>query len=162
MNFFPGSLLVYCAAFIFSGPAFADTVIDVKYDTKVKRLRPSPVEGTGGGKVKMILHENGKIDDVIESIGTKTRTDRNKNTRLGRTGSETTYKVIDKNTILRTFRSRTHTWEVKITVAGKICNADVKYTLLPGQTEFAIFSPSLGVLAYYSDVTPTNIQCSIQ
>ena len=152
------SLILLCAA----SPAFADVIINVKYDTQVKRIRPSPVEGTGAGTVKMVMHENGKIDDVIESIGTKTKTYQNKNTKLGREQSQTTFKVIDKNTILRTYRGETFIWEVKVTVDQKTCKAEVTYTLLPGQTEFKMFSPSLDKDAYYSEMRPTNIQCTIE
>ncbi|MDB5636838.1 MAG: hypothetical protein JWP51_1746 [Bradyrhizobium sp.] len=147
------------ASSVFAAPG--DTAISVKYKTHAKRLRPKPVEGDGAGNIHIVLHANGTVDDVVEGEGKNAKKWELKNRKLG-AHKGTRYRVIDEHTIERTFDERTFDYKVRIIVDGKSCKADVSYTLHPGHTEFVAYSPELGVMAYYSELKPFDVECKIE
>lgn len=139
-----------------------DTAISIKYKVHTTRIRPQPAQGDGAGNLKIVLHANGEVDDVVEGEGKNPKQWQLKKRKLGAHKSGAQYRVIDRNTILRTFADKTHIYEVRIAVDGTSCKAEVKYTLKPGHKEFEMYSPQLGTRAYYRDLTPFDVQCRIE
>jgi len=139
-----------------------DTNIHVTYKVASTRVRPSPIEGDGSGSLRVILHADGKVDDVVEGEGKYAKRWEMKDRKLGPQDSGAQYRVIDRNTIVRTSSSPTHTFTVRITVSGTSCRANVTYTLKPGHREFEVYSPQLGTAAFYSKLSPHSISCRIE
>jgi hypothetical protein len=157
--------LVCSVVILLPAVAFAETGdvhISVKYKTHAVRLRPKPVEGDGAGNIKIVLHTNGTVEDVVEGEGKNPKKWELKTRRLGNQKTGAQYHVIDRNTIERTFDNKSFTYAVKITVDGTSCKADVSYALKPGQKEFITYSPELGVTAYYSQIKSFDIDCKIE
>jgi hypothetical protein len=152
--------MTVCFSPVYATPG--DIGISVKYKVHSTRVRPNPAQSDGAGNLKIVLHANGDVDDVVEGEGNNPKQWQLKKRKLGAHKSGVQYRVIDRNTILRTFADKTHIYEVKIAVDGESYKAEVKYTLKPGQKEFEIYSPQLGALAYYSDLTPFDVQCKIE
>jgi hypothetical protein len=151
-------MLSASAAYAASG----DTLIAISYKTHAVRLRPKPASGDGAGAVRIVLHANGTVDDVVEGKGKNAKKWEMKSRKLGAQKSGAQYRILDKNTIERTFSDSTFLYIVKIMVDGKSCKADVVYTLKPGQKEFVMYSPDLGKRAYYSEVKPFDVDCRIE
>ena len=156
-----GLLLILFATAADAAPG--DTVITINYKNKAVRVRPQPTEGVGEVSLHIVLHANGTVDDVVEGKGKNAKKWELKKRKLGAHKDKSAkYRVIDANTIERTFADRNFVYAVKIVVDGKSCKADVGYTLDPGQKEFNVYSPQLGKLAYYSEIKPFDIQCKIE
>jgi hypothetical protein len=139
-----------------------DIHISVRYKTHAIRLRPKPVEGDGAGNIKIVLHANGTVDDVVEGEGKNAKKWELKKRSLGVHKAGVQYRVVDRNTIQKTFADGTFVYDVKVVVDGNTCKADVSYTLKPGEKEFVTYSPELGVKAYYSQLKPFDIDCKIE
>ena len=139
-----------------------DTNIYVTYKVASIRVRPAPIEGDGSGNLRVVLHADGKVDDVVEGEGRYSRRWEMKDRKLGPQESGAQYRVIDRNTIVRTSSGPTHIFTVRITVSGKSCRADVAYTLKPGHKEFQVYSPQLGTAAFYSKLAPHSVSCRIE
>jgi hypothetical protein len=96
----------------------------------------------------------------MTSSRARVRTRRNelKKRSLGVHKAGVQYRVVDRNTIQRTFADGTFVYVVKVVVDADASKADVSYTLKPGENEFAAYSPQLGVKAYYSQLKPFDIE----
>jgi hypothetical protein len=143
--------------------ASEDTHIAIKYQIRSTRVRPTPAQGSTTVNIKIILHANGTVEDVIGAEGDKPKQWELKSRKLGHHATGAEYRVIDKNTIVRTFADpKTHVYTVRIAVNGSSCKADVTFTLKPQQTEFAVYSTKLGTTAYYSQLEPFDTECKIE
>lgn len=141
--------------------ATGDTFITVTYRVATVRIKPQPGTGVGDAKLRMVLHANGTVDEVMEAQGKYPKKFENKN-KLGTPKGAVHYRVLDKNTIERIAPGKTFVTSVKVVVDGPSCKADVAYTLKPGEKEMVIFSTGLGVMTYYSELKPFDVQCKIE
>jgi hypothetical protein len=143
--------------------ASEDTHIAIKYQIRSTRVRPTPSQGVTTVNIKIVLHANGTIEDVVGVEGDKPKQWELKSRKLGHHATGAEYRVIDSNTIVRTFADpKTHVYTVKIAVNGSSCKADVTFKLKPQQKEFAVYSTKLGTAAYYSQLEPFDIECKIE
>jgi hypothetical protein len=158
-------LVLVCLGLLLASVSFAatsDTFIQVKYKTHAIRIRPKPVEGDGAANIKIVLHANGTVDDVVEGEGKHPKTWELTKRPLGNHKTGARYRVLNENTIERTFDGKTFAFKVRITVDGKSCKAEVSYTLNPGEKEFEAYSPELGGMAHYSALRPFDVECKIE
>jgi len=141
-----------------------DTNITVSYKVWSVRLKPQPVKGDGAVALRVVLHADGTVDDVLEAKGGKnTKTYENKDRRLGsKRDFVAQWRVIDANTLERKTIDTTFDLTVKVMVDGKKCKADVGYTLHPGQKEYVVYSPQLKQMAHYSELRPHEVRCKIE
>lgn len=153
---------ILCIAALSSTPVLADANIYIDYRVYSVRTRPKPVTGYGAASINIVLHDNGTADNMIHARGKNPRTYETTNRALGPQKSGTQYRVIDQNTIERTFDDKTHTYIVNVKVAGKTCTATVSYKLKPGQKDYEAFSSELGVMAHYSILRGEDVTCSIR
>lgn len=143
--------------------ATGDTVISVTYKVDTVRIRPEPAKGAGEGELHVVLHADGTVDDVVWGKGKNAKKWELKKRKLGsRSGKSAQWRVIDANTLERTFVDPAHVSKWKIVVDGKSCKAEISYTLKPGRKEYIFFSPQLGKTAYYSEAKPFDVQCRIE
>jgi|EndMetStandDraft_4_1072995.scaffolds.fasta_scaffold411024_1 hypothetical protein len=144
--------------------ATGDAMISVSYKVKAVRLRPQPNAGVGAVSVRVVLHADGTIDDVVEAKGGKnTKKWEMKDRKLGeRKDFSAQWRVIDASTLERRSAEATFDYNVKVVVSGKACKADVSYTLHAGQKEYVTHSAELDRLAYYSELRPFDVKCNIK
>lgn len=140
-----------------------DTVILVSYKVNSVRVRPEPVTGVGEATLRVVLHADGTVDDVVEAKGKNAKQFELKKRKLGsHKDTSAQWRVINANTLERTFTDPASFAKWKITVDGKTCNAEVSFTLKPGEKEYIFYSPQLGKTAYYSEAKPFDVQCKIE
>jgi len=143
--------------------ATSDTVIAINYKVNTVRIKPEPATGVGEGALHVVLHADGTVDDVIEGKGKNAKKWELKKRKLGNHKDKSAqWRVIDANTIERTFVDPAHVSRWKIVVDGKSCKAEVSYTLKPGHKEYIFYSPQLGKMAHYSEIKPFDVQCKIE
>lgn len=143
--------------------ASGDTNIAVKFKVHSTRVRPTPHEGVGSTNIKIVLHANGTVEDVVELEGKKPKQLELRSRRLGYQVTGTEYRVIDHNTIVRTVAgAKTHIITMSVVVDGSSCKADVTFALKPGQKEFETYSTGLGTVAYFSELKPFDVECKIE
>jgi hypothetical protein len=144
--------------------ATGDTAITVTYKVRAVRIKPQPNAGVGKVALHIVLHADGKVDDVVEGkAGGNTKKWEMKDRRLGsHKDMSAQWRVIDANTLERKNIDGSFDYIVKVVVDGKTCKADVAYALHAGQKEYITHSVQLNQIAYYSELKPFDVQCKIE
>lgn len=143
--------------------ASADVNIHLEYTTHVYRVRPKPGTKTSTLKSDIVLHPDGRIEENLQHLGRHLRTELIKNQKLGdNPASILQFRVIDENTISRTFDDGVLSGVTKIAVDGKTCKATVELKMNPTLKEYQDYSTELGEKAYYRDLKVLQAKCTIR
>jgi hypothetical protein len=127
--------------------------VQVSYVIQSERLSPSPQMTHGHYSQSFVLHENGTVERRGHSNG-RFGGDKFTTTRLG---SE--LKVVDQNSLTRTWSVGAQRRTLLITVNDNSCNATIS---ISGPSEFNGFSTELGQPARYRNASVESIRCNIE
>ena len=73
--------------------------------------------------------------------------------------SQTNWRVLDDNTLVRTWNRAQHVETIRVTVSGNTCQATIAYELKPGFKEYQTPSIRDGRPLYFSSFAAQNITC---
>ena len=146
------------ACFAATNSAMAATKIRIDYSYSNERIRPNPQPVHVSNSFDITLNEGGGVSEEINRRGGKA-TDRFKaGTRLG----QGQWNVISANQLRRTINQPQSTLVVNVTTSGNSCNADIKWILKPGFTEYKFKQIRDQSWAFFTAPKISSITCNIQ
>ena len=145
---------VFSAFFFLSfSPAAAqatDTHIHVSFTLTQERVTPPPIVVHPHVSIRLVLHENGTVDDHAEVPGKDF-------TNAGRLGGGR-FRVVNEHTITRSWSIGAQQRKLTITTQGRSCTADLA---ISGANEFLAYAPYLKKDAVFRNAQVRNITCEI-
>ena len=138
-----------------------DTNIHIVYKLDIYRVRPEPGQKKPTVTVDIVLHKDGRIEDRFFIAGPKPKPSNSKQ-RLGSKDSIVQYKVVDTNTISRTYDNGVLWQKITVKVDGKACNASIEYKLNSTLKEYEDYSVELGRMAVFQEPKVVSTQCGIE
>ena len=153
-------LLSTCFLFALAPGVSAEAAtIKVSYTYVNDRIRPNPQQNLRiTNSFDVNLAESGKItEDITRSAGPFADSLKFK-AKLG----DGQRDVISENQLRRTFDQLQSTLVLTITVNGKSCTLEPKFTLKPGFTEYQFRRITDGTLAFFTEPKIQSTNCTIQ
>jgi hypothetical protein len=74
-------------------------------------------------------------------------------------GNQSSWRVLDDNTLLRTWTRAQHVETMRVTVSGNTCKATIAYELKPGFKEYQLPSIRDGRPLYFTALSAKDIAC---
>ena len=74
-------------------------------------------------------------------------------------GNQSSWRVLDDNTLLRTWSRAQHVETMRVTVSGNTCKATIAYELKPGFKEYQLPSIRDGRPLYFTALSAKDIAC---
>jgi hypothetical protein len=131
-----------------------DISIHVDFVVRQERISPEPKIVTPTIQLHFVLHEDGSADEASHTGG-KHPFDAKRTSKLGQH-----LKVVNANTIKRSWKVGAQTREITITTEGQSCTA--KAEIKNGAGEFKSFSTDLNTTALYRNSTVESTTCKIE
>jgi len=142
------ALLMPCSA------QAADTVVRVRYVIAQERIRPEPKVVRATVFVRLILKDNGEVEDHAVARGKYSRSSDHR-AKLG--GDR--IKVIDAHTITRTTHVGNQTLVLTVKTEGSGCAASLD---ISGPPEMVARSIDLNTMATYRNTRIESMDCTIE
>ena len=114
------------------------------------RIAPTVYDGPFQATFALVLDERGGVSERYDLSGRYGKKNQKTETKLGGTGSTTTYRVVDENTIERVVTWADHSDIFTVKVAGKTCS--LSFEQRKSGPTFKSFSTGLGVMATYTSM----------
>lgn len=150
--------LTAVASFALAGSAVAATKIRIDYSYSNQRIRPNPQPIHVSNSFDITLNEGGGVNEEINRRGGKA-TDRFKaGTKLG----HGQWNVVSANQLRRTINQPQSTLVVNVTTSGNSCNADIKWILKSGFTEYKFKQIHDQSWGFFTAPKLSSITCSIR
>jgi hypothetical protein len=150
--------LAMLASFALGQSAIAATKIKIGYSYSNERIRPNPQPIHVSNSFDITLSEGGGVSEEINRRGGKA-TDRFKaGTKLG----QGQWNVISANQLRRTINQPQSTLVVNVTTSGNSCNADIKWILKPGFTEYKFKQIRDQSWGFFTAPKLSSVTCTIQ
>ena len=153
------ALVVTFAALLVSARDASATTISVSFTLHVKRIAPEAYDGPFKASFTLVLDERGGVTERYDSSGRYGKKNQKTEVKLGETGSTTTYRVVDQDTIERSVNWADHTDLFTVKVSGKTCS--MSFDQKKSGPTFKSFSTALGVMATYTSMRLVNSSCAI-
>lgn len=150
------------AAFVFVSLATACSAhaanIKISYTMMYDRLRPEPQKNVRvTNSLDVVLGEGGAVkEEVTRTAGPFADSFKNK-AKLG----DGQWDVISENQLRRTFDQPQSTLVLTITVDGKKCSLEPKFTLKEGFKEFKFRRITDGTMAFFTEPQIQSTTCVI-
>lgn len=153
---------IACALFLMPisarGEESKTTKIHIVYQSYYERIRPGYAEGNLTEEMTVLLSPNGHIEELFKSQSPKVSKSWDSQHVLG----ESQWHVSARNRLTRTKRTTQNVRTDTIVVTGNTCSASWKIELLPGYTEYSIYSITLGEYAFYRQARMLSSTCEIE
>lgn len=133
--------------------------IKVSYTFVYDRIRPEPQANLRiTNSFDVALSESGKVsEEVTRSAGPFADSFRNK-AKLG----DGQWDVVSESQLRRTFDHPQSTLVLDVTVTGKACTIEPKFTLKPGFNEYKFRRITDGTMAFFTEPKIQSTSCAIK
>ena len=163
-----GGLLVAVAVMAagFSGAGEAGAVeFVISYVEVQNEVRPKQATWSVNKSVTVKLHGGNAISDSYSARTTSgysaslSGEGKFRDSMVQGARSQTSWRVQDSNTLVRTWARAQHTETMRLSVSGKSCSATISYRLKPGFREYMTLAIRDRQPLYFSSISAQNISC---
>jgi hypothetical protein len=140
-----------------ASPSVAESRIHVQFKNYYERVRPGYAAGIVDQDFDIRLSGKNEVQETATASNRSARQTWNFNNTLG----DDRWKVLASNKLQKTERRRQSVRTTIITVDGDRCSATWNEELLPGFTEYYIYSIMTKSYAYYKQARMVSSQCKI-
>lgn len=133
------------------------TRIYVVFQNYYERVRPGYAAGIVNEEMTVLLSGKNSVQETYTSSNSQATQSWNSNNTLG----SGRWRVAGANKLVRTIRTLQSIRTDVILVSGSSCTASAKFELLPGFSEYEIYSIGLHALAYYKQARMQGSTCAI-
>jgi hypothetical protein len=134
------------------------TTIHVVFRNYYERVRPGYAAGVVNEEMTVVLSGKNSVQETYTSSSPQASQSWNNSATLG----DSRWRVAGPNKLVRTLRSPQSVRTDVIEVHGTSCTASARFELLPGFSEYTIYSILLHAPAFYRQARMESSACDVR
>ena len=156
--------MLLAALSLMAGPARAVEFV-ISYVETQHEVRPRQATWNVNKNLKLKLEAGGAIAEGYTSRNSSgdsvnlSGQGRFRDAMVHGEGNQSSWRVLDDNTLLRTWSRAQHVETMRVTVSGNTCKAAIAYELKPGFKEYQLPSIRDGRPLYFTALSAKDIAC---